>query len=199
MKNILKMWVGRDLPLVHVKTNGHIRKVIADLFIHPIKRRISKYYCFILQKCFGLTVIGITGSAGKTTTKEMISSILRLSGKTVWSKDNIDPIFNIPTTILRCTPKTKYLVLEMGVEYPREMDFYLWLAKPDISVITNINPTHLEFFGDKKGVFNEKIKICDSANSAFYFGYICDWNIFLVERKYETRIERYFQPRFSNS
>ena len=159
MKNILKMWVGRDLPLVHVKTNGHIRKVIADLFIHPIKRRISKYYCFILQKCFGLTVIGITGSAGKTTTKEMISSILRLSGKTVWSKDNIDPIFNIPTTILRCTPKTKYLILEMGVEYPNEMDFYLWLVRPNVGVITNIFPTHTLYFGDINGVFKEKSKL----------------------------------------
>lgn len=166
MKKILQMWVGRDLPLVHVKTNGHIRKVLADLVIHPIKRRIAKYYCFILQKCFELTVIGITGSAGKTTTKEMISSILRLSGKTVWSKDNIDPIFNIPTTILKCTSKTKYLILEMGVEYSNEMDFYLWLVRPNVGVITNIFPTHTLYFGDINGVFKEKIKLVKNTDIA---------------------------------
>ena len=75
----------------------------------------------------------------------MIASILKLKGKTVWSRDNIDPVFNIPTTILRCSLFTKYLVLEMGIEYPNEMDFYLWLVKPDIGVITNIFPTHTLF------------------------------------------------------
>ncbi|HLD91876.1 MAG TPA: Mur ligase family protein [Patescibacteria group bacterium] len=159
MKKILQNWVGKDLPLLHVNTNGPMRKVIADLIIHPIKRRIAKYYCYVLQKCFGLTVIGITGSAGKTTTKEMIAGVLRLSAKTVWSKDNIDPIFNIPTTILRCTPKTKYLILEMGVEYPGEMDFYLWLVKPKIGVITNIFPSHTLYLKDINGVFEEKSKL----------------------------------------
>lgn len=132
---------------------------IKRLFIHPIKRRIAKYYLFLLKRVTGLKVIGITGSTGKTTTKEMLASILKLDGKTVWTKANIDPIYNIPTTILKCDFKTKYLILEMGVEYPGEMDFYLWLAKPDIGVITNISITHTLFFGNIEGVFNEKIKL----------------------------------------
>lgn len=159
MKKIFQMWVGKDLPMVHVHLNGNFKKVFADLVIHPIKRRVAKIYVYILQKFFGLIVIGITGSAGKTTTKEMIASILSLSNNTIFSKENIDPIFNIPTTILECTSKTKYLVLEMGVEYPMEMDFYLWLVKPTIGVITNIFPTHTLFFGDEKGVFSEKSKL----------------------------------------
>jgi UDP-N-acetylmuramoyl-tripeptide--D-alanyl-D-alanine ligase len=126
---------------------------------HPIKRRIAKYYLILLQKLFGLKVIGITGSAGKTTTKEMVASILKLRAKVAYSVANIDPIYNIPTTILKCSPLTKYLVLEMGVEYPGEMDFYLWLAKPDVGVIINIYPTHTLYFKSIDGVFMEKSKL----------------------------------------
>lgn len=165
LNNLLQWWVGKDLPTVHIKADTSKKKV-ADLLIHPIKRRISKCYVNILQKVFRLTVIGITGSAGKTTTKEMVAGILKLNGNTVWSKDNIDPIFNIPTTILRCTPFTKYLILEMGVEYPNEMDFYLWLVKPDIGLITNIFPTHTLFFGDENGVLKEKSKLAKNVKIA---------------------------------
>lgn len=132
---------------------------IKKYLIHPIKRIIAKYYLVILRKFFDLKVIGITGSAGKTTTKEMLASILKTKSNVVFSYANIDPIYNIPTTILRCTPWTKYLVLEMGVEYPREMDFYLSLAKPDVGVITNIYPTHTLYFKNIDGVFAEKSKL----------------------------------------
>ncbi len=104
-------------------------------------------------------MIGITGSAGKTTTKEMLASILKKEGRTVYSFANIDPVYNIPTTILKCTPRTRFLVLEMGVEYKGEMDFYLWLAKPNVGIITNIYPTHTLNFEDREGVFKEKSKL----------------------------------------
>lgn len=133
---------------------------------HPIKNIIAKYYVLLLQKVFGLTVIGITGSAGKTTTKEILASILKLYGKTVYSFDNIDPVYNISTTILRCTPLTKYLILEMGVEYPNEMDFYLWLVRPQVGVITNIFPTHTLYFGNENGVLKEKSKLVKNTKIA---------------------------------
>lgn len=166
MNKILKLWLGKNLPEVHIQKNGGVRKNVADYLIHPIKRHVSRAYLLILQNIFNLTVIGITGSAGKTTTKEMISSVLKLDGKTVWSKDNIDPIFNIPNTILRCTPFTKYLILEMGIEYQGEMDFYLWLARPKIGLITNIYPTHTLYLKDVEGVFREKSKLAYAADIA---------------------------------
>ena len=139
-----------------------MNKIIKKWIIHPIKRRVAKYYLYFLRKFFGIKVIGITGSTGKTTTKEMLASILKLDGKTVYTIANIDPVYNIPTTILKCNLKTKYLILEMGVEYPGEMDFYLWLAKPDVGVITNISITHTLFFGNMEGVFKEKSKLVKS-------------------------------------
>ena len=133
---------------------------------HPIKNLFAKYYLVFLRKFTSIKVVGITGSAGKTTTKEMIASVLKLSGSTVYSKDNIDPVYNIATTILRCNLRTKYLVLEMGIEKPGEMNFYMWLVKPDIGVITNIFPTHTEFLGNIEGVLNEKSILVKNTNLA---------------------------------
>jgi len=167
-KKLINWWFT-DLPEVHRKLDlkgktlwKKIRFVLLCWLIHPIKRRVAKYYLVFLQRFFGLNVIGITGSTGKTTTKEMIASILRQKGKTVVSYANIDHVYNIPTTILKCTPNTKYLVLEMGVEYPREMDFYLWLARPSIGVITNISVTHTQFLKNVAGVLREKCKLVES-------------------------------------
>jgi len=168
---IFEWWFCSKLPAEHIYIkpqdlpHGWLKITylyIRRWFIHPIKRRFAKYYLEFLREVSGIKVVGITGSAGKTTTKEMLSSILKLQGKTVSSFANIDPIYNIPTTILRCSLKTKYLVLEMGVEYPGEMDFYLWLANPDVGVVTNIGPSHTLYFGDTGGVFREKSKLVKS-------------------------------------
>jgi UDP-N-acetylmuramoyl-tripeptide--D-alanyl-D-alanine ligase len=137
---------------------------IKRFLFHPIKRCVAKYYLIFLKQLFGIKVIAITGSAGKTTTKEMLLSILQQDAKTIASYANIDPVYNIPSTILKCKPSTKYLILEMGIEYPKEMDFYLWLAKPDIGVITNIYPTHTLFLNDVEGVAFEKGKLITSLN-----------------------------------
>lgn len=162
MKKIIQWWVTPKLPKQHYIGNcKNFVCLVKTWLIHPVKRRLAKIYLCILQKFFDIQVIGVTGSAGKTTTKEMLASVLKRECKTVWTKDNIDPIYNIPTTILRCSPRTKYLILEMGVEYPGEMDFYLWLSRPDIAIVTNVFPTHTLFFENEKGVAREKGKLVD--------------------------------------
>jgi UDP-N-acetylmuramoyl-tripeptide--D-alanyl-D-alanine ligase len=165
---LIQLWVTPKLPREHIfispaarpekfseRLSVYLRKWVA----HPIKRRVAKYYLIFLRKFFGLEVIGITGSAGKTTTKEMVASILNQKGKTIATYKNIDSVYNIPSTILSLSPSVRYLVLEMGVEFPGEMDFYLWLAKPDIGVLTNIYPTHTQFLRDINGVAREKLKL----------------------------------------
>jgi UDP-N-acetylmuramoyl-tripeptide--D-alanyl-D-alanine ligase len=130
--------------------------IIKKHIIHPIKRWVAKIYLVFLRRFFGLKVIAITGSMGKTTTKELLLSLLSQLGPTVASYANIDSVYNIPTTILKCTPKTKYLVLEMGVEYPGEMNFYTWMANPDIAAIISVNITHTQFMKNIKNIAYEK-------------------------------------------
>lgn len=168
---ILRWWSGGSFPNAHLfisqekRPKGFYqawRVYLRKWLVHPFKRRLARYWLLFLKIFFGLSIIGITGSAGKTTTKEMVASVLSQKGRTVKSYANIDPIFNIPTTILKCRPRTRYLVLEMGIEFLGEMDFYLWLAKPDTAILTSLYFTHTEFLGGLEGVIREKTKIVEA-------------------------------------
>jgi len=189
MKKLLKYWLSPKIPdhYLQIKLIGNgffndFRALILFYFIHPIKKRIAKYYCLILKKYFGLKIIAITGSSGKSTTKEMLASILKLEDNTIYSYANIDPIYNIPSTILKCNFNTKYLILEFGVEYPDEMDYYLWMAKPDMGIITSINPTHTQFFKNTEGVYKEKIKLAD---------YLVEQDKIVILNKENSYLEKY--------
>ena len=70
--------------------------------------------------------------------EQFASQLLPVQGKTISSYKNIDSVYNIPKSILKCNTKTKYLILEMGVEYVNDMDFYRWMVKPDIVLVLNI-------------------------------------------------------------
>lgn len=156
---IVRWWVTPKLPPEDIFAKHNF---FSQWIIHPLKRRLAKVYLEYLKKNTDITVIGITGSAGKSTTTQMLATILKKSGNTVATPASIDPVYNIPNTILKVKPGTKYLILEMSVEYPGEMDYYLWLAKPKIGVVTNIYPTHTLFFGDETGVAKEKSKLIKS-------------------------------------
>lgn len=151
---MLRLWTG-PLPREELFPNRKVNPAL-HWFIHPVKRRLAKYYLAVLQKFFGLTVIGITGSVGKTIVKNMLLAILPDSFGT---QDNTTSTYNLPTTILKTPVSAKYLILEMSVEYIGDMDFYLWLARPDIAIITPINLTHTQFLGDIKTITSEKYKI----------------------------------------
>lgn len=170
----LQWWQGGPIPRIHIfipkEKQPHglysaVRIYFRKWVVHPIKRRAAKYYLAFLKKFFGLKVIAITGSVGKTTTKEMLLSVLSQKYKVVATEANIDPIYNIPTTILKARPGTQFLILEMGVEFPGEINFYLWLAQPDSAILTTLNITHTEFFGDARGVAEEKIKLIKAVKS----------------------------------
>lgn len=146
------------LPEVHIRGSEAQRNPFKRLFFSPLKRHLARVYLVFLR-LFGLKVVAITGSQGKTTIKEMIASVLSRKYSVSKSKANIDPVYNIPNSILSTSLGTKYLVLEYGVEYPGEMDYYLWLCKPDIAVITSISLTHTQFLKSVDGVKKEKEKI----------------------------------------
>ncbi len=156
-------WVTPKLPPEDVFAKHNF---FTQWLIHPIKRRIARAHLVNLHRQGGIKVIGITGSTGKTTTTEILASILSLAGKTVWSAEGVDPVYNIPNTILRANIKTRYLILEMSVEYINEMDYYLWLVKPDIGIVTNVATTHTQYLKNNEGVANEKKKLVQALDKA---------------------------------
>lgn len=90
MNRIIDGWFSK-IPKEH-RVAKTLKDRIYYWFIHPVKRRIAKCYLSFLRKVTDIKVIGITGSAGKTTTKEMLASILKLEDKTVYTIANIDPV-----------------------------------------------------------------------------------------------------------
>lgn len=159
INSIVRWWVTPKLPPEDIYATHNF---ISQWVIHPVKRRLARWYLMLLQKYTNITVIGITGSTGKTTTTEILASILSTNGKTTWSREGIDPVYNIPNTVLRTLWGTKYLILEMSVEYLNEMDYYLWLAKPDLGIVTNVATTHTEYLKNIEGVAKEKSKLIKS-------------------------------------
>ena len=121
-------------------------------------QELASIYLTHWKKVFGGQVIGITGSNGKTTVKEMLWHLLReVVGEAVWgSEKNFNNHIGVSLTVLGLKGHHRFLVLEMGTNHPGEIDRLCQIAPPDVGLITNIGDSHLEFFGDRAGVFAEK-------------------------------------------
>ena len=105
------------------------------------------------------TLVGITGSNGKTTTKEMLAAILSRRGKTLATAGNYNNHIGLPLTLLRLDPDHRYGVIEMGTSMPGDMDLLADLTRPEAGLITNVGQDHLEFFGTPEGVLKENWKL----------------------------------------
>lgn len=112
-------------------------------------------------------VIGVTGSAGKTTTKELLKAFLSKIGKTSATEGNFNNHIGLPLTILNCPEDAAFLVVEMGTNHPGEIAALCDIAKPDVGVLTNIGTAHLEFFKTQEGIAEEKGTLLRRAGLAF--------------------------------
>ena len=115
---------------------------------------------FYLQG-LAVPVVGITGSVGKTSTKEMIASILSQKYNTLYTEGNYNNELGVPLTIFRLREYHQMAVIEMGISDFGEMHRLAKIARPDTCVITNIGQCHLEFLGDRDGVLRAKTEIFD--------------------------------------
>jgi UDP-N-acetylmuramoyl-tripeptide--D-alanyl-D-alanine ligase len=112
------------------------------------------------RKNLGLKVIGITGSAGKTTTREMLKSILKEKHKVLGPEKNFNNHIGVPLTLLKAEPEHEFAVIEMGMNSKGEIGYLSEIAKPDIALITKIAPAHIESFSDIEEIAAEKASIC---------------------------------------
>jgi UDP-N-acetylmuramoyl-tripeptide--D-alanyl-D-alanine ligase len=101
-------------------------------------------------------VVGITGSNGKTTTKEITASVARTAYRTAQTQGNLNNLVGLPMTLLSASDDTEVLVLEMGMNVPGEIGRLARIAAPVIGVVTNVGPVHLEGVGSVAAVINEK-------------------------------------------
>jgi UDP-N-acetylmuramoyl-tripeptide--D-alanyl-D-alanine ligase len=110
---------------------------------------------------FALPVIAVGGSNGKTTTKELIASVLRQKKRALWSEASFNNEIGVPLTLLRLERSHQAAVLEVGANHPGELAPLLEMTAPSHGVVTNIGREHLEFFGDLAGVAREEGTIAE--------------------------------------
>ncbi|MGN0834024.1 MAG: UDP-N-acetylmuramoyl-tripeptide--D-alanyl-D-alanine ligase [Kiritimatiellia bacterium] len=113
------------------------------------------------------TVVGVTGSAGKTTTKELLRAFLSRLGATSATEGNFNNHIGLPLSVLNCPDDAEFLVLEMGTSRPGEIAALCDIAAPDVGVLTNVGTAHLEGFGTQAGIAAEKGELLRRAPLGF--------------------------------
>lgn len=130
-----------------------------DLIVVPDSLQALHQLAAGLRRALDPIVIGITGSNGKTTLKNMLENICRTSYKTHATKGNFNNEIGLPLMVLNMPPDTEMLVLEMGMSSPGEIALLSQITRPDIAVITNIGTSHIEYFADQRGILEAKLEI----------------------------------------
>ncbi len=118
-----------------------------------------------------IPIIGITGTNGKTTTKELLFAVLKQKFNTFATKGNLNNHIGVPLSLLEINEQTEIAIIEMGANHPKEIAFLCTIAQPTHGVITNVGKAHLEGFGGFEGVKKSKAELYDylSANNGVLF------------------------------
>ena len=117
------------------------------------------------RRALGTYIVGITGTNGKTTTKELIATVLQKRYKTLYTQGNLNNHIGVPLTLLGLTEEHEMAVVEMGANHPGEIRTLVNIAEPDCGLITNVGKAHLEGFGSFEGVVKTKSELYDYLRS----------------------------------
>ena len=134
-----------DYPAIYVDDP---RKALGDIAKEEIRR-------------IGMKVVGITGSVGKSTTKEMVACVLESTYRVAKTPANHNNDIGMPMAVLAMSEDTQVAVLEMGMNHFREIAYLASIAQPDVAVITNIGTMHIEHLGSQEGILQAKLEILE--------------------------------------
>ena len=136
------------------KWEGHEKVVVVEDTL-KVMQKIAKEY----RKSLSIKIIGVVGSNGKTTTKDIVYSVLSSKYKCVKTEGNYNNHIGVPYTLLQIKENDEFAVVEMGMSSRGEIKFLCEIALPDYGIITNIGDSHLEFLLNRENVFIEKSEI----------------------------------------
>ncbi|KLR74949.1 UDP-N-acetylmuramoyl-tripeptide--D-alanyl-D-alanine ligase, partial [Geobacillus sp. T6] len=128
--------------------------VVVDDTLLALQRLAARY-----REQLGLKVIGVTGSNGKTTTKDMIAALLSTRYRVQKTEGNLNNHIGVPLTLLSLEEDTEMAVVEMGMSGFGEIERLTMIARPDAAVITNIGEAHLQELGSREGIAKAKLEI----------------------------------------
>ena len=157
-------------------------------------QKLGSYY---LQK-INPRVVAITGSNGKTTTKDMVAGILSTQFHVKKTPENFNNEIGVPMTCLTMEPNTEVLVVELGMDHFGQLDCLSRLVSPDVAVITMIGEAHIEFFGTRAKIADAKMEILNGLKEDGYFIYNGDEPLLLERAKDKTMPQLTFGNNESN-
>ncbi len=150
---------GASAVLTHKKLETNLPQIV----INDTQLALAELSGAWREK-MALKVIGVTGSNGKTTTKEMLAAILSVNNSVLFTQGNLNNEIGVPVTLLKLSPEHRFAVIEMGANHTGEIAYTSRFAKADVVIITNVGAAHLEGFGDVNGVARAKGEIIETLN-----------------------------------
>lgn len=135
---------------------GDPRVIVVDDVLQTLQQ-LANYH----RRQLGTPIVGVTGTNGKTTTKELISAVLSKKYNTHYTKGNFNNHIGVPKTLLQLTSDHEMAVIEMGANHPGEIQTLVNIVEPDYGIITNVGKAHLLGFGSFEGVIKTKGELYD--------------------------------------
>jgi len=152
------------------------RFILVEDTLHALQE-LAKFH----RQQFGIPVLAITGTNGKTTTKELCAAVLATEKRICSTKGNFNNHIGVPLTLLSINNKTEVVIVEMGANHRGEIAALCDIARPTHGLITNIGKAHLEGFGDFQGVINTKNELYHFLNSNTGTVFVHKDNLLLME------------------
>ena len=147
---------GAAAVLVQRPVNPAFPQIVVEDVIKAYGAMAAGY-----RRSVEVKAVGVTGSVGKTTTKEMIATVLESKYRTAKTAGNHNNDLGLPMTIMDMEADTEVAVLEMGMNHFGEMSYLTGIAQPNMAIITNIGTSHIEFLGSREGILKAKMEILE--------------------------------------
>ncbi len=154
----------------------HSQFIFVDNVLQTLQE-LANYH----RRTLNIPVVGLTGTNGKTTTKELINAVLSQNFKTSATLGNLNNHIGVPLTLLAVTPDTEVAIVEMGANHQKEIELLCSIAAPDYGLITNVGKAHLEGFGGFEGVKKGKGELYDFLAKSGGTVFINQDNLYLME------------------
>ncbi len=169
-------WAVIDDPLLETE-----KTLLVDDCLFELQALATHY-----RKQLDIPVLAITGTNGKTTTKELIAAILSKKYRVHYTQGNLNNHLGVPLTILSASPEAEMMIIEMGANHIGEIRSLCLIAKPDYGIITNIGTAHIEGFGSNDGVIRAKTELYEYLRKVNGIALYNDLNPLLTEKIFKN-------------
>ena len=153
--------LGKGCSYVVVDNSDYVDEANSQVILVDNSLKALQQLARHHRRQLGTTIVGVTGTNGKTTTKELMAAVLKRKYNLLYTQGNLNNHIGVPLTLLQLTPAHEMAIVEMGANHPGDIKELVDIAEPDYGVITNVGMAHLQGFGSLEGVIRTKGELYD--------------------------------------